>query len=385
MGKDFTYFVDLSGIKFSEGQKASWLHAMPVGKVQHPWYGEMDFTEPALKMYADSVSTRVLGTVDPAIDYDHMEFSGIAAGWVKAAKVQIGEGDGDGLQLFVEWTDDAITRIKNKEYKYFSPMFKDEWVDQNGKKHQNVIFGGGITNRPYLKNLVPLNLSDLTFGTPALPSPVEDEMDMKRLREALGLPDGTSDDDTWKAFGERMKTQPTPEPNPTPNPAPQPTPVPTLNMSEEMRRLAETNPVVRDLIAGFEGQIRQAAEMQTKLTEQSIANKLTELDRSDLIITPRCKDLIHDVAVDLNEETGVKFWELLQLMMSSNAFVVELGERAKSGSRYSRDKTATQLFAEQTNALVAGGMAYADAVEKVSRDNPSLYDDYRNENFSFRA
>jgi len=381
--RDFTYFVDLEGIKFSEeNHHASWLHAMPIGKVQHPWYGEMDFTEPALKMYADSVSTRVLGTVDPAIDYDHMEFSGIAAGWVKAAKVQTGTGDGDGLQLFVEWTPEAVRQIKNKEYRYFSPMFKDEWEDQNGKKHKNVIFGGGITNRPYLKNLVPVNLSDLSFGKPAPPSPTEDDMDMKKLREMLSLPETTSDEDTWKAFGERL---PKPTPTPDPTPTPTPTPAPTLHMSEEVRRLAETNPLVKDLIAGLENQIRGGAELQKQLNETLIANKLSELDRSDLIITPRCKDLVHDVAVELNEATGEKFWELMQLMLSSNAFVVELGERAKNGTRYSRDKTATQIFAEKTNEYVAKGLAYPDAVEKVSQENPQLYDQYRDENFSFRA
>lgn len=379
--KEFTYFIDLADVEFAEGQRTSWLHAMPIGKAQHPWYGEMDFTEPALKMYADSVVSRVLGTVDPVIDYDHGEFTGKAAGWVKSARVQSGVGPDDGLQLLVEWTVEAAQQIKDKQYRYFSPTFKELWEDQNGTKHKNVIFGGGITNRPYLKNLVPLNLSDLPFGNPpADPTPTEDEVDLAKLREALGLATDAPEDQVWKTLGERLQP-PTPPTPPTP-PVP---PEPILNLPEQLRELADKNPVVKGLIDAFESTTRNMSDMQKQLRESAVANKLGELDRSELILTPVSRELITDIAMALDENLAEKFWQLMDHVHKSNAFLVELGERGGSGVKYGRDKTATQTFSEKTKELVAQGMSYPDAVEEVGRRDPKLYNDYRNENFSFRA
>jgi len=382
---DFSYYIDLSEVKFAEGQTSSWLHAMPLGKVQHPIYGEMDFGESALTAYANSVIGRTLGNVDPVIDYDHQEYSGKAAGWVKSAKVQTDAAAGNGLQLFVEWTDEAVKQIKAKEYRYFSPTFREVWEDQDGKKHNNVLFGGGITNRPYLKNLVPVNLSDLSFKNPANPSPTEDDMDMKKLREMLGLPETTSDDDTWKAFADNWAKLQVPADPPKIDPPKVDPPAPTFQLSEELRALAAANPVVDGMIKAFENQIRQSADQEKQLREQAIAVKLSALDRSNLVVAPSTKDLAHDIAMELNEAVAEKFWKLMDNLITSQAFVIEMGERSRSGSSYNRDKSAKQLFEEYTNALVAGGMQYADAVSQVSATHPGLYDRYRDETFITRV
>jgi len=387
MGAEFTYFIDVSQIEFADKQNpnTTWLHAMPLqDKVQHPIYGEMDFSEDALKGYAASVTKRTLGTVDPVIDYDHQMYDGIAAGWVKGARVQAAKQPNDGLQLLVEWTDDAKKKIIAKEYKYFSPTFTTLWTDQHGKEHKNVIFGGGLTNRPYLKNLVPVNLSDLTFGGPAIPPPTEDDMDMKKLRESLGLPETTSDDDTWKAFGEKLAklNDPVTPPNPTP-PAP---PAPTLQMSQELKELAKSNPLIRDMITGFEDKLRETADLTKQLREHEITSRMAELDRSSLVVTPTTKDLIHDVVVGMADpEVVAKFWQLMDHMMTSQAVVVEMGERARSNTRYSRDKNAGQQFNELVAEKVKAGMDYAAACERVAAENVELYDAYRDESFAFRA
>jgi hypothetical protein len=391
VSKEFTYFIDLTNCKFELADKnhVTWLHAMPIGKVQHPFYGEMDFSVEALGGYAKSVTGRTLGTVDPVIDYDHQMFSGLAAGWVKGARVVTDDPDGkNGLQLRVEFTDEAKKRIAAREYRYFSPTFTDEWEDQNGKTHKHVIFGGGLTNRPYLKNLVPVNLSELAFIQPPTPQPPtqEDEMDLAKLREGLGLAADTADDQVWKVFGERMQALATLNPSPTPPPPPtSEPPAPTFHMSEEIRALAAANPMVGNMIRAFENQVREAADMQSKLREQAITSKLNELDRSELIITPATKQLMHEVAEVLSDVQADKFWKLMDHFLTSQAFVVEMGERAGTATKYSRDKSAKQQFEELTNALVAGGMQYADAVSQVSAENPALYDRYRSETFIARV
>lgn len=389
------YWADLRGAQFDEDSFSGWVHAAAPGTYQHSVYGELDFTPERLQRFADSVNKRVRG-IDIDIDFDHKAKSGEAAGWVRSAQTR-----SDGLWLFVEWTKDAFTKIKDKAYRYFSPEFADEWTDPQGNKFKDVLFGGGITNRPFLKNLVPLNLSELTFTAPEPndpsngPAPKEDDVDLKKLREILGLAEDTPEEDVYKVFGERLQAQPpAPDPNNPPTPPaptnqpptpPAPTPEPRIQLSEELKQLADQNPVVKSLLDAFEAQTRRHAEDAQKLQEAEVGRRLSELDKSKLIITPAIKELIHGLAISLDEEQSKQFWDLMTHMHSSQSFLVELGERAGAGVKYGRDKSASTVFAEKTAEKVTAGMSYPDAVEQVAQEDPKLYDEYRNENFSFKA
>lgn len=391
------YWADLREVQFDEVSLTGWVHAAAPGTYQHPVYGKLDFNPERLRRFADSVNNRVRG-IDLNIDYDHEAKTSDAAGWVKSAQAR-----DDGLWLFVEWTKDAFQKIKDKAYRYFSPSFADEWTDPQGNKFKDVLFGGGITNRPFLKNLVPLNLSELTFTAPEPsngPAPKEDDVDLKKLREILGLAEDTPEEDVYKVFGERLQAQPpAPDPNNPPNPDPNnppaptnqppaptpPAPEPKIQLTEELKELAETNPVVKSLLEAFEAQTRRHAEDARRLQEAEVAKKLGELDKSKLIITPAIKELIHGLAISLDEEQSKQFWDLMTHMHSSQSFLVELGERAGAGVKYGRDKSASTIFAEKTAEKVTAGMSYPDAVEKVAQEDPKLYDEYRNENFSFKA
>lgn len=372
---DFSYFIDLSKVELAEGQKSTWLHAMPVGKVKHPIYGDIDFSTEALTGYANSVKTHVLGTVDPVIDYDHMAFNGIAAGWVKDAEVRVGAGEGDGLALNVEWTDEAVKRIKNKEYRYFSPTFRDEWEDQNGKKHKNVVFGGGITNRPYLKNLVPLNLSELTFGVPEPIEEGENEVDIKKLAKALGLSEDAGEEAVYAKLGELA----TPAPPPTP-PAPPAPKVTDFQFADEIRQLAEKNPGVKNLLTTVESLVTNNREQAQQLRETAVQKRLGEFDNSQLVLTVPAKTLAYEIALKLDPPDQEKLFDLLGMMRDSNAIVVELGERGRTGASYVRDVSAEARFNAAWQKLVADEkMSVPDAMEKVAMENRALYDQYRAE------
>lgn len=396
------WWADLRTVQFNEATRTSWIHAMRPGTYEHAGYGKLEFTADRLQRFADSVVKRVRG-IDPDVDYDHkmdMAMGGAAAGWVKGAQTRA-----DGLWLLVEWTEKAFQQIKDKAYRYFSPEFAESWTDASGTTHHDVLTGGGITNRPFLKDLVPLNLSELTFNSPEPPTPPtsqEDDVDMKKLRESLGLAEGTSDEDVWKKFTERQEmlaklsenpqiialltpTPPNPNDPPVTPPAP-PAPQPTIQLSEELKKLSEANPVVKSLLEAFEAQTRTHANMTQQLRESEVTTKLSELDKSKLVITPAAKDLIHDIAIQLTDNAlSEKFWQLMHAMHTSQSFLVELGERTGTGVKFGRDKSAVQQFNEATAALVTGGMSYPDAIEQVARDNRDLYEQYRSESTSFRA
>jgi hypothetical protein len=155
LGK-LSYFIELNRVQLAEND-LTWLHAMPVGTCNHPVYGELSFTPERLARFADNVKNKVR-RIDLDIDYDHKQDSAKgnkAAGWVKDADLK-----DDGLWIGVQFTDTAKSEIEAGEWKYLSPEFKDEWEDEHGNVHKDVLFGAGLTNRPYLKDLLPIAASE---------------------------------------------------------------------------------------------------------------------------------------------------------------------------------------------------------------------------------
>src|SRR5258706_5286249 len=228
-----SYLVDVSGLTLNEtnGTDASWVHALPIGSYKHPIYGTIDITADRAKSFADSVTSKVLGTVEPSINYVH-DNSNVAAGWVKNA-----EARSDGVWLFVEWVKDAAQAIKDKKWRYFSSEFEDEWTDTQGVKHKDVIRGGALTNRPFMKNLVPINLSEATID---LAFDLVAELtgkDKDSLKGGNGM--ALDDADITKivdALAVKIGTPPVP---PTP-----PTPTVSLMDIPELKALAEENPML---------------------------------------------------------------------------------------------------------------------------------------------
>lgn len=153
----YGFWVDLAGRVFSDG--ATWIHAMPVRTYDHPIYGRIELSPDRIRRFAASVTNGVREhQLD--IDYDHKTDPSKgkrAAGWITDAKA----GD-DGLWLAVDFTPVAREHLANGEYRYFSPELKDEWEHPStGEVHRDVVFGGALTNRPFLKGILPINLSEL--------------------------------------------------------------------------------------------------------------------------------------------------------------------------------------------------------------------------------
>lgn len=153
----FSYLVSLEGITFKEGENTKWIHAAPLGEYEHPKWGKISITQEKVKNFVDNIKNNVRGQ-QLDVDYDHKKSAqgGKAAGWVTDAKVM-----NNGLWLNIEFTPPAQEAIQNKEYKYFSPEFADKWEHPQTKQaYQDVMFGGALTNRPFLKGIQPINLSE---------------------------------------------------------------------------------------------------------------------------------------------------------------------------------------------------------------------------------
>lgn len=367
-----SFLVDLGGVTLSEenGTNSSWVHALPVGSYKHPIYGTIDITIDRVKRFADSVVNKVRG-IEPNINYDHNN-NNVAAGWVKNADTR-----SDGLWLFVEWTTDAVKKIQDKAYRYFSAEFADEWVNPQDQKYSDVILGGALTNRPFMKNLVPVNLSEATYENAYELVAALQGTDVESLKG--GKTEMTPEEiaaAVEKALSEKLAE--------LTKAATPPTPAAELKLSEvaELKSLAEDNPLVAALIRQVETQGVNIVETQKQLRETEIATRLSEFDRSKLVLTPVAKKLVHTLLTEMPYESHQKFWDLMEHMRKSQSFLVDLSERAGVNVKYGVDRSPSKRFNELVNKELANGTAYADAVTLVAQQNPELYDEYRVETFA---
>lgn len=89
---------------------------------------------------------------DVVIDYEHQSLSGNeapAAGWVKELFLKDNE-----LWGRVEWTKKAKEYIKNKEYKYLSPVYEFYSADEKTGSIKGVtLHSASLTNTPFLDEL----------------------------------------------------------------------------------------------------------------------------------------------------------------------------------------------------------------------------------------
>lgn len=95
--------------------------------------------------------------IDIMLDYSH-ESGGKAAAWFK--KVYLSE-DGNSLWTKVEWTPSGEEVVKNKEFRYVSSDFHFNYEDnETSKKFGPTLFGAALTNRPVIKRMEPITLSE---------------------------------------------------------------------------------------------------------------------------------------------------------------------------------------------------------------------------------
>jgi hypothetical protein len=404
----FGYYVDLRGQTFSEGTK-KWIQAMRVGNYVHPAYGELSFTQDRIKRFAASVKNKVRG-IALDIDYDHKADparGNEAAGWVEDAKVE-----GDALWLLVEWTKTAAEKIKEGAYRYFSPEFKDEWQDATGVTHRDVLFGGGITNRPFLKDLLPVNLSELTFAENTNEGKRMDPL--KELRKLHGLAEDGSQDDqlvdraksdreaaTNKGFGQTDRNATTHAPNnaagdkPDPNKPADATQATAVDKDGNMvtpedlqlSELAKTSPVIALLLSEREANNKRLAELEAANKLQGITVKLNEYRQGNDVIAPAVLDEAAPLLAALPIQLHDKVHKLLGAVKSSGG-TVKLGEigYTSSSTTGGTTKLAEDKVEELVNKKLSENkdMTRADAYTQVFAEDPKLFTEYQSASYAFK-
>lgn len=152
-------------LKFSEkdvenGRLRKWIQALPYGSWDHPMYGMSYFAQHNAENMARNFHDKVHGTHTLTTDYEH----GLdpARGTIASGTILDMEPRQDGMWWFVEFTEKATQEIANGEWNYFSPEYHDAWENPMDQTiYADVARGGALTNKPWIKGMMPLNFSEV--------------------------------------------------------------------------------------------------------------------------------------------------------------------------------------------------------------------------------
>ena len=137
------------------------------GKFEHGLYGKFEVTEElidhAIENFNNGIGTRFSEDGKPELpaNYQHAGHApdpeqAKASGWIKGLVKKAGK-----LFMQIEWTAKAIEYIKNKEYRFISPEFTENYKDEEGKAHGFTVLGVALTNYNFLKkNQLAIALSE---------------------------------------------------------------------------------------------------------------------------------------------------------------------------------------------------------------------------------
>jgi hypothetical protein len=141
-------------VQLADGATQSWVTLTRTGNFSDPRYGDFAITPDMLAQMVSNFDKRVLGQ-DVFIDVSHRPSDGAAA---KVLKLSV---EGGRLRALVEWTPFGIDAIKQRGFAYLSAEYHEAWKDNEQQQpHGCVLLGAGLTVRPVIKHLDPVQLSE---------------------------------------------------------------------------------------------------------------------------------------------------------------------------------------------------------------------------------
>lgn len=183
------YACALEGMELTD--VPSEIKLLPLGIV-HSQKGDFLVDDESFELIRKRFKERKL---DIVIDYEHQTLNDVqapAGGWIK----ELYKGE-DAIIAKVEWTSRAAEYLKNKEYRYLSPVVMVRKKDQKA----TTIHSAALTNTPAIDGMFAvvnsLDIDDMeTEGGK--------EMDLKELAKTLGLPETASEEEIKNALAEAV-------------------------------------------------------------------------------------------------------------------------------------------------------------------------------------
>lgn len=149
----------------ADGKRSSVVTITRTGKFTDPRYGEFEISRAMLQSMVRNFESRAYGQ-DIFVDVAHEPANGAAAE-IKQLMIE-----GDRLRARVEWTDFGVSAVKSRGFRYLSAEYHENFVDnESGATHGPTLLGAGLTVRPAIKRLDPVQLSESTGAGPVLVHP----------------------------------------------------------------------------------------------------------------------------------------------------------------------------------------------------------------------
>jgi len=129
--------------------------------------------------------------IDIVIDYEHQTLEDVqapAGGWIKDIILQDGA-----IAAKVEWTPKAQEYLKNKEYRYLSPVVLVRKSDNKAV----VLHSVALTNTPAIDGMFAI-INSINIDEDEIEG--GNNMDLKKLAELLGLPEDATEEQIMQAI-----------------------------------------------------------------------------------------------------------------------------------------------------------------------------------------
>lgn len=153
-------------VQLSDGGSPNWVTITRTGSFTDPRYGRFEITLAMLESMVRNFDAKVVGQ-DVFIDVDHRPGDGAAARILALAV------EGNRLRAKVEWTEFGKAAVKDRGFRYLSAEYDERWKDnEQGKDYGPTLLGAGLTVRPVIKRLDPVQLAqDPRSNAPVLLHP----------------------------------------------------------------------------------------------------------------------------------------------------------------------------------------------------------------------
>ena len=159
------------------------IKVIPLGNV-HSVKGDFVVDDESVKLIMQRFKERGINIV---IDYEHqtlMDIQAPAGGWI----TELYPGK-DAIMAKVAWTPKAEQYLKNKEYKYLSPVVLVRKYDNRAIELHSV----ALTNTPAIDGMFSINKNGIEE---------EETMDLKELAKLIGLPETATEDEVKEKLKE---------------------------------------------------------------------------------------------------------------------------------------------------------------------------------------
>lgn len=192
----------------------TWIQLFKAGAFYDWRYGDFSITPDDLRAMVANFETR-----EPAVpgDYDHsfqMGEGSLSAGWTKAVELRADDSEMWGQVVL---TERATAAVAAGEYRFISPEFSLNHMNERGEAIGPCLLAWGLTNRPFLEGMAEVSLAASRDGRVLVcqsaaakeTHPKEgNEMDLDKLRKALGLADDATEEMVLSSVGQLALSAP---------------------------------------------------------------------------------------------------------------------------------------------------------------------------------